>query len=187
MKQVVGLAVAVALFCSSAAMAKELKSGLKKGASVGPFYVTKCAGAENDGTKIGKNLCYRCKNGSRPQVMVFTRSSDEKVVKLVKQLDKAIDKFEDQQLRAFVNMLGDSKDAATDEVKKLAAASKAKNVPFVVPNEYENGPENYGLNAKAEVTIIVANKGKVLATLAVSDADDLKPQAVMGKLKQLLN
>ena len=98
-----------------------------------------------------------------------------------------VTKFEDQQLRVFVNMLGDSKDAAADEVKKLAAASKATNVPFVVPNEYENGPENYGLNTKAKVTIIVANKGKVVASLAVSDADDLKPETVMSKLKELLN
>ena len=48
--------------------------------------MTKGAGAEQDGVKEGKNLCYRCRNGARPQVMVFTRSTDPAVVDLVKDL-----------------------------------------------------------------------------------------------------
>ena len=48
------------------------KSGLQVGERIGAFYVTKLAGAEDDGVAVGKNLCYRCKNGGRPQVMVFT-------------------------------------------------------------------------------------------------------------------
>lgn len=187
MKQLVSLALAAAVICPSFAMAEELKSGLEKGKGVGPFYVTKTAGAEDDGVAEGQNLCYRCKNGARPQVMVFTRSTDEKVVALVKKLDEQLKKNEEAQLRAFVSMLGDSKDAAADQVKKLATASNAKLVPFVVPNEFENGPEDYGINAKAEVTIILANESKVVANHAVASAKELDLDAVIGDVKKMLN
>ena len=187
MKRVLGLFCAVALLVSGFAVAEDIKSGLKEGAGIGPFYVTKCAGAEEDGVEVGKNLCYRCKNGARPQVMVFTRSSDDKVIALVKKIDEQLKKHEDEQLRAFVNVLGESKDVAMDEAKKLATASKTSNVPFVVPNEVENGPEDYGINAKADVTIIIANESKVVANRAVASAKDLDVDAVMSDLAKVLN
>jgi len=167
--------------------AEELKSGLQPGKFIGAFYVTKCAGAENDGVAVGKNLCYRCKNGGRPQVMVFTRSSDKKVAKLVAGLDAAIEKNSDKELRAFVNLLGTDKDALSAEAKKFAKTSKAKNVPVVVPNEFSNGPENYGLNPKAEVTVILAGAGKVQANHAFGSTKDLNIDAVLADISKIVN
>ena len=60
-------------------------------------------------------------------------------------------------------------------------------IPFVVPNEYENGPEDYGINAKADITIIMAQEGKVKANYAVAKASDMDVAAVMGSLKKILN
>ncbi|MFK7734499.1 MAG: hypothetical protein AB8B50_00625 [Pirellulaceae bacterium] len=187
MRSVLSLGVACALLLSSTVLAEGIKSGLKEGASIGAFDVTKCAGAEGDKVAVGKKLCYRCKNGSRPQVMVFTRSTDEKIVKLLSKLDEVVQKHEEDQLRAFVNVLGESRDAATDEAKKLAKASKAEAIPFVVPVEFENGPENYGINPKAELTIIFANESKVVANYSVASIEDLEAKAIMGSLKKILN
>ena len=36
-----------------------LKSGPQVGDAVEPFQVVKCAGAENDGVSVGRELCYR--------------------------------------------------------------------------------------------------------------------------------
>lgn len=44
---------------AAAAVAAELKSGLQEGDFVGAFDVVKCAGAEEDGVKLGQQLCYR--------------------------------------------------------------------------------------------------------------------------------
>lgn len=182
------LAIAVAVMSlTSWSMAEEIKSGLKVGEDVGPFDVTKLAGAENDSVKVGQQLCYRCKNGSRPQVMVFTRSTDEKVLALVKKLDAQMAKNSDKQLRGFVNLLGENKDAAADSAKKLAANSKVSNVPFVVPNEYENGPADYGLNAKAEITVLVAKEGKVTANHAYAKAKDLDVDTIVKDIEKAVN
>ena len=96
MKHFVATTLALLMMATSI-FAAEVKSGLQAGADIGAFYVTKVAGAEADGVKTKANLCYRCKNGKRPQVMVFTRSSDDNVVNLIDQLDAAIVKNESKR------------------------------------------------------------------------------------------
>jgi len=181
------IAVAIALTTAGLISAEEMKSGLQTGEKIGAFYVTKPCGAEDDGVEVGENLCYRCRNGGRPQVMVFTRSSDKNVVELIKKLDEAIPENERQQLRAFVNYLGADKTAAKMGVQKLAEDSKAKNVPFVLPNDLENGPANYGLNEDAEVTVILAENGKVKANHSAASAKKLDVKAVVADLEKILN
>ncbi len=175
------------LTVASAVTAGEaVKSGPQTGDKLGAFYVTKCAGAETDGVAEGKNLCYRCRNGAKPQVVIFTRSTDANVIELVKQLDKAITENKDSKLTAFVNVLGDEKEGLSKAAKKLAKATKATNVPFVVPNEFENGPDDYGISPKAAVTIILASELGVKANFAVSDVSDLDTAAVIADLKKIL-
>lgn len=164
MKKLAGFAVALALLVGSV-VAAEFQSGLQKDQKIGPFYVTKVAGPE-DGVKNGDNLCYRCKYGAKPQVMVFARTADDKLASLVKKLDDAVAKNSDVQLKAFVNILADTKDAADASAKSFASKNTSANVPVVVPNEFANGPDNYGLNPKADLTIIIANRGTVVANHA---------------------
>ncbi|GAB5405496.1 MAG: hypothetical protein Aurels2KO_37270 [Aureliella sp.] len=191
MKSLLSFAGAIALLFATTVVAedakKPVKSGLQAGKSLGAFDVVKCAGEEADNVPLGDKLCYRCRNGSRPQVMVFTKSTGKQVTELVKQLDQHIAKFEDEQLRAFVNVLGDSKSSAEKSVKELAKSAKTKSVPYVVPVEFENGPENYALNPKAEVTIIVGNKSKVVANFAYASADKVDIKAVVGSVKKMFN
>lgn len=188
---VLSLSLAVALMTAGSLLAEEaasdgLKSGPQNGEPIGAFYVTKVAGAQEDGIDEGQNLCYRCKNGSRPQVIVFTRSTSPKVKRLVAALDKAAAENEESELRVFVNVLGDNKEDLSDAAKQLASASKAKHVPFVVPNEFENGPDNYGINSKADVTVLLASDSTVKASHAVSSADELKVAKVLKDLKKIL-
>jgi hypothetical protein len=190
MKFTVSLTLVAALAVTSLANAeeqkKEIKSGLQTGDRAGAFYVTKVAGAEEDGVATGKNLCYRCRNGARPQVMIFTRSTDKNVLAFLKSLDEAITKNEDKQLRGFVNLLGEDKEELNATAKKFTADSKTKNIPFVVPNEFENGPDDYGINSKAEVTILLVKGLKVQANHSVAKASDLDAKAVVKDLDKIL-
>ncbi len=192
MKNFLVLGLALALVSATTAMAEKptkkggMKSGLQPGENVGAFYVTKCAGAEDDGVAEGKNLCYRCRNGSKPQVMVFTRSDDPKVAELVKKLDEAVASNEESKLRVFVNVLNEDKDDASDIAKKFVSTTSVKNIPFVVPNENANGPDNYGINPKAAITIVMANEGNVKANYAIANAKKLDVDAVIADLSKIL-
>lgn len=181
------LSLAVALMSTGSVLAEDLKSGPQDGDKIGAFYVTKIAGAEKDGVNQGKELCYRCKNGAKPQVIVFTRSTDGKVKELVQKLDKAVSDNASSKLCVFVNVLGDDKEDLAQTCKKLAKSSKAKNVPFVVPNEFENGPDNYGINAKADVTIMLASDLGVKASHSVAKSADLDVDSVINDLSKILN
>ena len=187
MKVLTSLCLGLLLAGASLAVAAELKSGVQPGDAIGAFDVVKCAGAVDDGVSTGDKLCYRCKYGSRPMVMVFTRTTDGKVAELVKKLDAVVAKNADDKLAAFVNLLGEDQEALEVKAKKFGSSTKAANVPIVVPVEFENGPDNYGINPKADVTVILAVKGEVVANHAVSgELTEKTIAAVLADVPKLL-
>lgn len=188
-----GLVVALATTMTGSATAAEaatveghVKSGPAAGEYLGPFTVTKVAGAEDDSVAEGKKLCYRCKYSSRPQVVVFTRSTGPEVTELVSKIDAAVAEHEADELKCFVNVLGSDPEAATETAKKFAMTSHAKHIPFVVPNEFENGPEDYGINPNAEVTVTLAVDGKILASHGFTKGSDVCIDTVMADLASLV-
>ncbi|TWU60556.1 hypothetical protein Poly51_08330 [Rubripirellula tenax] len=188
-----GLVAAMATACvtgtaqaEEAATADHVKSGPQGGDHLGPFTVTKIAGAEDDGVAEGKKLCYRCKNGSRPQVVIFTRSTGPEVAALVAKLDAAMVEHEGEKLACFVNVMGENPEAAAESAKKFAMTSKAKHIPFVVPNEFENGPDDYGINPKAEVTVTFATDGTVTASHGFASASEVCLDTCMADLAAIV-
>jgi hypothetical protein len=172
---------------ASVAVAVELKSGLEPRKPIGPFDVVKCAGPD-DKVKVGDELCYRCKYGTRPMVMVFSRSTDAKVAALVKKLDSAVAANSSKQLAAFVSLLGSDREALESTAKQFSSSTKVSNVPLVVPVEFENGPADYGINPAAEVTVIVAKGGKVTANhgFAKGALDDAAISAVIEDAEKIV-
>lgn len=169
MKVLTSLAAAIAMAVSmSAASAAELKSGPQVGDDVGPYYVTKVAGNATDGVEVGKALCYRCKMGSRPVVMIFARKADENLTGLVKELDKVVADNTEKKAASFVNMLGGDADAQKAAAEKFITESGTKNIAVVVPNDHENGPSDYKISPDAEVTVLIYKGGVVAANHALA-------------------
>lgn len=171
------MAAAVAMAFAGVARAEELKSGLQAGEGIGAFTVEKCAGAADDGVKVGQKLCYRCKLGARPMVMVFSRHADDKLAKLVGELDKTVADKADSKLAAFVNLIGDDAADLKATAEKFEKSHKTGKVAIVVPTDQPNGPDNYKLSKDADVTVIIAKDGKVAANHALK-ADKLDEKAI---------
>lgn len=165
---------------------KPIRSGLRAGEFIAPFHVTKLAGAKEDGIEAGEETCYVCRNGGRPQVLIFSRSTGKPVTKLVQAVDKALEQNEDLQLRAVVSLLGEDPDELEESAGKFAKDSKVKRVPFVLPFDFENGPEDYAINEKAELTVMLAVDGKVSVNFAVADAKELDTKAVVKGIEKIL-
>jgi hypothetical protein len=153
----------------TSAQAAELKSGPQSGEEVGAFDVVKVAGNPHDGVKVGEELCYRCKMGNRPMVMVFARKSDKRLAELVKELDKVVAKNqEEKKMGAFVALIGDPKeDIAKAAAEKLVKDTEARNIAVVVPKDQPDGPKDYKLDPKAEVTVLIYKQGTVAANHAL--------------------
>ena len=173
----------------AAEVAKELKSGLEEGASVEAYYVKKCGGAVEDGVKEGEELCYRCKLGARPVVNVFSRSIDDELAALIKKLDKAMVEHKDHKFASFVNLLGEDAEKLAEKGHEFAEKNKIENVALVVPVDTKTGPEAYSINPEADLTVIVYNEGKVVASHAFEDGklDEKAIDSVMKEAEKMLN
>jgi hypothetical protein len=183
-----GLAVVFALAVS--ARAAELKSGPQAGEEIGPYEVVKVAGNPHDGVKIGEELCYRCKLGNRPMVMVFTRKADKNLARLVKELDKVVAKNEEKKLGAFVALIGSRDDAkAKETAEKLIKETEASNVAVVAAKDQPNGPESYKLDPKADITVLICVKGEVAANHAVPAGalDEKTAKQIIADTAKILN
>ena len=70
--------------------------------------------------------------------------------------------------------------------KKFAESTGAKLIAVVVPNEVENGPEDYGINAKAAVTVIFAQNGKVKGNYSAAESKGLDAEKVVADIVSFL-
>lgn len=161
--------------------------GLKAGDSLGAFYVTKVAGAEEDGVEKGQQLCYRCKYQSRPMVLVFARDTGGKVTDLVKEIDAAVAANQEADLKGLVTLLGEDTSALKETAEKVAETSGAKNIPVVIAADNVSGPSNYKLDDKAAVTVVIATESKVVAARKFNKADKVNVAGVMKTVNKMLN
>ena len=95
---------------------------------------------------------------------------------LVKQLDEVLPQHADKKLSTFVNLLGADREALESQAKALAESNHLKHVPVVVPVEFEDGPKDFGINPKAELTATLYVGRKVIsATLTALASSTRKP------------
>ncbi len=189
MKSVLSLVALASLGWAAAVVAAELKSGPSVGAPLAPFEVVKVAGAVGDGVDQGEELCYRCKYGSRPMVMVFTRAKNDGVAKLAKKLDATVAAHKAQKLAAFVNFVGGERSELEKAAKSLGSSEQIEHVALVVPVESEDGPADYRLSADADVTVLLCAQGKVMQNIAL-EADSLSDNQIndiIAGAEKLLN
>ena len=184
---IMSVAVLGMLVCTVVSAKKPGSECLEAGDGIAAFYVTKAAGAEDDGVEKGRELCYRCKYGQRPMVMVFARDTGGKVGDLVKEIDSAVQANEDAQLKGLVTLLGKDVSTLKDTAEKIVKTTGAKQIPVVIANDKESGPSAYKLNDKAAVTVVVAKNSKVVATEAFEKADAVNVASVMKHVKKMLN
>ena len=98
---------------------------------------------------------------------MFTRTSDDHLASLVKQLDKFVDENKDKKVAAVVNFLGDDPEALKTAVKEFGEKNKVKNVALAVAVDNENGPKALKISPDADLTVMFYNKKKVTANHAV--------------------
>lgn len=159
--------------------------GLKTGDPVGVFYVTKVGGALDDGVQPGQDLCYRCRYGSSPMVMVFVRETDGRVLPLVERLDAAVRRHEKSRLRGLVTLLGRGASRLKERASRVADRGKVVKVPIVVAKESETGPLNYKLPADSPVTIVVAKDSQVVKVYT-SATSDIPVDSVIREVESIL-
>ena len=108
---------------------------------------------------------------------------------LVKQIDKIVADNTDKKMSAFVNFLGEDREALEEAATKFIDANKITNVPIVVPVEFEFGPDNIGINPKAGVTVMIYKGLTVVANHAIPSGklDKAAIKAIIKDTAKILN
>ena len=91
-------------------------------------------------------------------VCVFARQTSEPLASLVKQIDEKI--AENQKLKSFVVVYGQTPDKTRGELEKLAHDKGIKNVPLTMFGE-SGGPPDYEISKDADVTVLMWNRHKI--------------------------
>ena len=176
MKQLWIPALALFVAAAGAASAADVKSGLKDDEFVPAFNVYDCTGE-----KKGESLCYRCRYGGRPVVSIFARKIDDKLTKLIQEVDKTVGENKDEQMAAFVVLLTDDPDAAEQELVELAEKNKIKHTPLTT-FDGEAGPPEYKISKEADVTVLMWNQSKVKSNHGF-EKDKLDDKSIATVLK----
>jgi len=162
------------------------KDGLKEGDAIGAFHVTKIAGAVDDAVEPGETLCYRCRYGSRPMVLVFARDTGGRVPELLKAIDKSVGENEESKLKGLLTLMGKDASDLKEDAGKIAEQTDTEFVPVVVAEDTKTGPLNYKLSGDDEVTIILAKDSQVVKTHTFSAAK-IDVKSIISEVNEMLN
>lgn len=180
----------------------ELKSGPQPGdllpVSFSPFNI--------NGKFAGRYHCLVCENDSNPVVVVFAREpaeeKDEALCDLLKKLDEAVERHQKSQLGSFLVVLSpaakvtDSKEEDTDKLIAQTAAwealleklkAQAEGLKSTVLATFPRvGPKGYKIHAKAEVTVIIYDRYKVVANLAYAEFQSSDVATIINKIDEVV-
>ena len=183
-----GIATLILVASASYSLA-DIVSGPQPGDRVGAFTVTKAAGNPSDGVENGKSLCYRCRMGNKPVVMIFARTADKPLAKLINELEGEIEEHEDAQLSSFVNMIGADNDSLKTAATKFVKDNNIQRVAFVVPEDSKNGPDDFKISPEADMTVVCYKGGQVVTSHALKkgELDDGKISAIVESACNLVD
>jgi hypothetical protein len=153
-----------------------LQSGLKVGEKVPTFYVRAVTGPLKN-----KSVCYVCRNGDRPVVMLFVRQITPDLKRLLKGIDDEVDRHRAAGLRSFAVFLAGENEELLPRVQTLAFDEKI-NLPLTIAAAPSDGSAGRTIHADAAVTVVLYRDQTVTANFALRAAE-LNGDAIEAILK----
>jgi hypothetical protein len=175
------IALVVLVLVTGTVLAEGLKSGPQAGDKVpGPFHPLNVTGEG-----AGQKMCLYCKNGENPVAMIFARSVDPSVTKLIKRIDACTAKNNACHMGSFVVFLSD-KEGLDKELKELADEQKIEHTVLSIDNPA--GPKAYSVSRDADVTVVLYTQHVVKANHAFKKGElkDKDIDAIVADVKAIL-
>lgn len=145
---------------ASLCAAEPLESGRGRGERVPSFYVRAVTGPLRH-----KTVCYVCRNGARPVVMVLMRDIEHPTASLLQGIDKIVDGHRADGLRSFGVLLSDDSRKATSRVQTLSFNAKLA-VPLTVGSETVGEESCQDVHPDATLTVVLYRKQRVVEAFA---------------------
>lgn len=150
------------------------ESSLDSGRAIGeyvPTFYTRVV----TGPLMNRSVCYVCRNGRRPVVMVFLRKLGPDLKPLLKQVDSLVDEHRAEGLRSFGVHVSDSPASAISDVQTFSFDHKIR-LPLTVGSSAIAEPHCQNLNAQADVTVVLYQDRRVVSRFAFRAGEIQSPE-----------
>ena len=137
-----------------------LDSGRAVGQPIPSFYVRAVTGPLRN-----KSVCYVCRNGNRPCVMVIFRDLEPGLTELLKQIDKVVDRNRAVGLRSFGVLISKQPAKAISRLQTLAFDRKIT-LPLTVTTDAVSTPSCQKIHPQAAVTVVLYHRQRVVDRFA---------------------
>ena len=144
---------------------KPLTSGPLVGKEVPSFFVRAITGPQ-----MNRSVCFVCRNGDRPVVMILMRRLEPGSAVVLKAVDELIDRRRADGLRAFGVMLSDEPSKVSPHLQTISFDQQL-NLPLGVGPEALADRDSLSLDPAASVTFIAYRDRKVVWTSALRSAE----------------
>ena len=162
---------------------KPIESGRAIGQPVPSFYVRAVTGPLRN-----KSVCYVCRNGSRPCVMVLFRETSPLLGTLLKEIDKVVDRNRAKGLRSFGVLISPEPGRAISRLQTMAFNQKIT-LPLSVATDVVGSPSCQNIHKQAEVTVVLYRRQKVVDRFGFRSKEltTAGTTQVLARIKRLLD
>lgn len=160
--------------------------GLLSGRDIGEYVPTFYTRAVT-GPLMNRSVCYVCRNGQRPVVMVFLRKLGDDFKPLLKQVDRLVDNHRAEGLRSFGVYVSEDPSDAISQVQTFSFDHKIT-LPLTVASTAVAEPHCQNIHEEADVTVVLYQKRRVVKRYAFRVGEVKSPQIreVSQSIQQLL-
>jgi len=139
------------------------------------------------GPLMNRSVCYVCRNGQRPVVMVFLREVGKESVPLLKQIDDLVDDHRAEGLRSFGVYVCDDPSEAVPVVQTFSFDNKLS-LPLTVASTAIAEPHCQNIHVDADVTVVLYRNRKVVESFGYErgHVDRTQIQSIKTSIEKLL-
>lgn len=142
-----------------------LQSGPKIGSTIHQFFVRAVTGPHRN-----RSVCYVCRYGSRPVVMVLLQKSDPKIATLLKSIDAIVDDNRVSGLRSFGVLVTDESSRAVPILQTMAFDERIR-MPLTAATSAIAGKSCHNLHEDAATTVILYRNQKAVKNFAFEQGE----------------
>lgn len=139
---------------------KVIRSGPEVGSTIHQFFVRAVTGPHRN-----RSVCYVCRYGSRPVVMVFIQKSDPKIATLLKAIDVIVDENRVSGLRSFGVLVTDESSRAVPILQTMAFDERIR-LPLTAATTAVAGPSCHNLHKDAATTVVLYRNQQAVQNFA---------------------
>jgi hypothetical protein len=157
----------------------DVESGAKAGEKVGELKAFGVVGKVE-----GKEADFAAERKDEPTVYLFVSAENfsRPIARFMKTLDGKLGEIDDKAAGVAV-WLTDDADKSKEYLPKAQGSLKLDRTSLAVVGD-KAGPNGWGINPDAHLTVVVANKGKVAKSFAYTSVNETDVRAVLAELKK---